>query len=166
MLALFATNSVIPLTVLESIPIRPAVHTLQVQMDFQPLLVQAHHQVPARKSSNKSSIQVSGLIPSPNQLLRGAARRSPRPSASATATPYALPSTTRPSLPEDLIQARDRTNFRPSVVKSPIQHHSQIPPLERDPPVNQAACLSAPKRRHTTKEPSLKKSSKFMRVST
>ena len=109
---------------------------------------------------------MSAQAPSPNHFLRGATRKSSRPSAYATTTPYALPSTTRPSLPEDLIQARDRNNSRPSIVESPSLHYSQIPPQESAPPVSQPACLTAPKRERATTESTLNTSSKFTRVPT
>ena len=132
---------------------------MQHQMNCQPLRV---HQVPSRKSSDR---EVSAQAPSPNQLLRGATRECPRPSAYATTTPCALPSATKPCLPQGLIQARKTVPSRPSIVKSPPQQPSEISPQENAPPFRQPAYRLAPKRDYRLKEPTLKKKPKLTRVS-
>ena len=110
---------------------------------------QAYRQEPLRKSGDKASAQASAQAPSPNQLLRGAARKCPRPSAYATTTPYALPSTTKTPPPRELIQARDKIPSGPCIIESPPRLPSQIPPQENTPLFRQPAGRLAPKRDHT-----------------
>ena len=117
-------------------------------MSSRPSLAQAYGQEPFRKSSDKASVQASDRAPSPNQLLRGAARKYPRPSAYATTIPYALPSTTRPSPPRDVIPAQEIRPSRPSIVEAPPQPPSQMSPQEKTPPFRQPASRLAPKRDH------------------
>ena len=117
-------------------------------MSSRPSLAQAYGQEPFRKSSDKTSVQASDRAPSPNQLLRGAARKYPRPSAYATTIPYALPSTTRPSPPRDVIPAQEIRPSGPSIVEAPPQLPSQISPQEKTPPLRQPASRLAPKRDH------------------
>ena len=118
-------------------------------MDSQPLIIQAYCQGSVQKSGDKASTQASAQAPVPNQLLRGAARKCPRPSAYATTTPYTLPSTTIPSPPRDLIQERDRVPSRSPIVESPPQLPSQKPPQESNPPSRQPVGRLTPKRDHT-----------------
>ena len=117
-------------------------------MDSQPSIVQAYCQEAVQKSGDKASTQASAQPPSPNQLLRGAARKCPRPSAYATTTPYTLPSTTIPSPSRDLIQERDKPSRSP-IVESPPKLPSQEPPQENNPPSRQPVGRLAPKRDHT-----------------
>ncbi len=136
--------------------------------------MQAYRQEPLRNSRDKASAQASAQAPSPDQLLRGAARKCPRPSAYAMTTPYALPSTTKPSPHRDLIQGRGRKPSRPSIVESPLQLPSQIPPQENSPPFRQPAGRLAPKRDHTIatrrvpqhREPDSKENRKYTRAPT
>ena len=117
-------------------------------MSSRPSLAQAYGQEPFRKSSDKASVQASDRAPSPNQLLRGATRKHPRPSAYATNIPYALPSTTRPSPPRDVIPAQEIRPSGPSIVEAPPQPPSQISPQEKTSPFRQPASRLAPKRDH------------------
>ena len=140
-------------------------------MNSKPSLVQAYRQEPLRKSGDKASAQASAQAPSPDQLLRGAARKCPRPSAYAMTTPYALPSIGRPSLPRELMQGRGRKPSRPSIVESPLQLPSQIPPQENSSAFRQPAGRLAPKRDHTIatcqhREPDSKKNLKYTRAPT
>ena len=117
-------------------------------MSSRPSLAQAYGQEPFRKSSDKASMQTSNQAPSPNQLLRGAARKNPRPSAYATTTSYALPCTTRTSPPQVAILAEERIPFGSSIIEAPPQLPSQIPPQENTPPFRKPASRLAPKRDH------------------
>lgn len=117
-------------------------------MSSRPSLAQAYGQEPFRKSSDKAFAQASAQAPSPNQLLRGAARKYPRPSAYATTTSYALPSTTRTSPPQDAIPGQDRRPSGSFIVEVPPQLPSQIPTQENIPPLRQLASRLAPKRDH------------------
>ena len=117
-------------------------------MSSRPSLAQAYGQEPFRKSSDEASVQASDRAPSPNQLLRGATRKYPRPSAYATTIPYALPSTTRRSPPRDVIPAQEIRPSGPSIVEAPPQPPSQISPQEKTSPFRQPASRLAPKRDH------------------
>ena len=114
-------------------------------MSSRPSIAQAYGQEPFRKSSDKASAQASAQAPSPNQLLRSAVRRYPRPSAYATTIP---PPTKRPSPPRVVSPAQDTGPSGSSIIEAPPQLPSQIPPQENTPPFRKPASRLAPKRNH------------------
>ena len=131
---------------------------------------QAYRQEPFQKSSDKASAQAPA---SPNQILRGAARKCPRHSAYATTTPCARPSTTKIPPPRELIQARDKIPSGPCIIEFPPKLLSQIPPQEKTPLFRHPAGRLAPKRDHTIQhhqiqhqEHTLKGNPKLTRAST
>ena len=123
----------------------PSIRTLQFQMDSHRPLVQARSQSPYQKSDHKA---VSIQAPIPNQLLRGAAKKFPRPS---TTTHSPVPFT-KPSAPRNPRQVRDTAILKSSTTESFSSPYHERPLHDRTPPLKKPASRLLLRRQHGTNE--------------